>query len=219
MVTFALSSSHDHTGRTCFRLRGFTLIEVLATLAVILILAGLTLGLAGLVSAKRAETRARADLEALALALENYRAQARDYPWVQSPAAVGGVPQPEPASALLRALLGFRPTDPGRPALLVRGHFLQEELLAYEGGSFVPGSGVDPGAAFPVDPWGNPYLYIYNPSYPRSESDWVRPGFILLSAGPDGEVFLPQETFGTGLLDLEAYGNHPANRDNIEWNW
>lgn len=210
-------STNHGSPREGARREAFSLIEVLAILAVIVVLVGLTLGITQSVTTRKAETKARADLEVLALALEAYRAQGRDYPWVPEPALAGTTPRSEAGTALLRALLGYRSLDPARPELLVRGSFLSDELLNYGGGPEWKGVG-DPGSAFAVDPWGRPYLYLYRPSYPRSESAWRRDGFLLLSAGPDGEVFLPPDALRTGLFDRAAYEAHPANADNITWN-
>jgi prepilin-type N-terminal cleavage/methylation domain len=61
-------------------IRGFTLIEILIVIAIIAILAGLLLRTAGYVQKKGAVSRAEAEMSALTVALENYKADHGDYP-------------------------------------------------------------------------------------------------------------------------------------------
>ena len=60
--------------------RGFTLLELLIVIAIIAILAGLILSTAGYVQRKGASSRAEAEIAALTVALENYKADHGDYP-------------------------------------------------------------------------------------------------------------------------------------------
>lgn len=59
---------------------GFTLIELLVVIAIIAILAGLLLSTAGYIQRKGASSRAEAEITALTVALENYKADNGDYP-------------------------------------------------------------------------------------------------------------------------------------------
>ena len=195
---------------------GFTLVELLAVMAILLLLIGLTIGLTSGVSAKRSEARAQADLAAIAQALEKCHASIGDYPWVGTSPLNGGAVSSRGSAEMLRTLAGHRSVDPDRPQLRRNTVFLDLNALEYDGGSYDPNGDVDPGGAFPVDPWGNPYLYLYNPSYPKSSSAWRNPGYILLSAGPDGEISLPGANVNrTGLVDTDAYEADPVNADNV----
>ena len=60
--------------------RGFTLLELLIVVAIIAILAGLILSTAGYIQRKGASSRAEAEIAALTVALENYKADHGDYP-------------------------------------------------------------------------------------------------------------------------------------------
>jgi len=60
--------------------RGFTLIELLVVIAIIAILAGLTLSTLGYVQRKGAESRARAEVAALAAAINEYKLEFGAYP-------------------------------------------------------------------------------------------------------------------------------------------
>jgi general secretion pathway protein G len=58
----------------------FTLVELLATIAVIVVLAGLTLGTLGYVNKKGAESRAKAEVAALSAAIDSYKLDFGAYP-------------------------------------------------------------------------------------------------------------------------------------------
>lgn len=59
---------------------GFTIVEVLVVMAIILVLAGLVLGTSSYVHNKAARSRAAAEIAALSAALENYKADNGVYP-------------------------------------------------------------------------------------------------------------------------------------------
>lgn len=69
------------TGRT-----GFTLVELLTVVAIILVLAGLLIGVAGNASYKSSFARAQTEVKAMETALESYKADNGAYP---RPATVG----------------------------------------------------------------------------------------------------------------------------------
>ena len=58
----------------------FTLVELLATIAVIMVVAGLTLGTLGYVNRKGAEGRAKAEVAALSAAIDNFKLDHGSYP-------------------------------------------------------------------------------------------------------------------------------------------
>ena len=61
-------------------IRAFTLLELLVVIAIIAILAGLLLNTAGYIQKKGAMSRAEAEISAMTVALENYKADNGDYP-------------------------------------------------------------------------------------------------------------------------------------------
>lgn len=83
-------------------IRGFTLIEILIVIAIIAILAGLLLRTAGYVQKKGAVSRAEAEMSALTVALENYKADHGDYPQGSN---VDGVNAPAGNNFLLNSLM------------------------------------------------------------------------------------------------------------------
>jgi type II secretion system protein G len=62
------------------RSTGFTLLELMIVIAIIAILAGLILSTAGYIQKKGASSRAEAEIAALTVALENFKADNGDYP-------------------------------------------------------------------------------------------------------------------------------------------
>jgi general secretion pathway protein G len=81
---------------------GFTLLELLVVIAIIAILAGLILSTAGYIQKKGAASRAEAEIAALTVALENYKADHGDYPVGSN---VSGVNPPSSNNFLLTSLM------------------------------------------------------------------------------------------------------------------
>lgn len=165
--------------------RAFTLLELLAVLAIIGALAGLMLGVGSHVFDRAKRTRAEGEVATLAAALEAYRRRHGDFPRTAD------------AAALLQALIGRR--DPlnqpiAAPAVIDLAHF-------------AVAAGADPHSnptARLVDPWGNPYHYAY-----RTLTPWENSGFILQSGGPDGVIYRP--LLPGGFIAIA----HPDNADNV----
>jgi type II secretion system protein G len=82
--------------------RAFTLIELLVVIAIIGILAGLILNTAGYIQRRGATSRAEAEIAALTVALENYKADNGAYPLGTN---VNGVNAPANNSFLLNSLM------------------------------------------------------------------------------------------------------------------
>ena len=82
--------------------RAFTLIELLAVIAIIAILAGLLLNTAGYIQKKGAMSRAETEIAALAVALENYKTDNGEYPQGNN---VSGVNAPGSNTFLLNSLM------------------------------------------------------------------------------------------------------------------
>lgn len=70
---------------------GFTLVELLVVMAIIAILVGLVLNVAGFVRYKGATARAQAEIAGVSTALESYKADYGDYPqWTNTNTGVTG---------------------------------------------------------------------------------------------------------------------------------
>jgi len=130
----------------------FTLIELLAVITIIGILAGLTLGAAGAVRRHGATSTAKAEVPALQAACERYYADNNSYPTTNS--------MPDPSTS-------FAPTA---TAYTTAGQALLNNLLGSASLTvaptkkryFEPKPAMVYTNAYPnyfIDPWGNPYGY------------------------------------------------------------
>jgi general secretion pathway protein G len=112
----------------------FTLLEVMAVVVLIAVLAGIVIGVGARASETARATRARAELAVLAAALESYKGVHGDFPRTDDP------------TQLLRALLGQR--DPVSEATIAGRAFLDTARFTVSGGRL-------------MDPWDQPYAYTY----------------------------------------------------------
>lgn len=124
----------------------FTLIELLVVVAIIAILAALALSTLGYVNKRGAESRARSEVSALSVAIENYNLQFGSYPPMDNPTSTSMTNQVT-TSNLYRALCPSA-TNTQNPL----GRIF-----------FEPSPGmVDSNTLRFVDPWGADYLYRTN---------------------------------------------------------
>lgn len=122
---------------------GFTLVELLTVIAIIAILAGLVLGVAGYANRKASVARAEADIEKIRNALEEYRAQYGGYP-------VNPVGQ-EANSAVLTSNLWYKPQQDGLAPFLVMKGWNDPDVYTNR----------------IIDPWGRDYRYLQDPGSGR----------------------------------------------------
>ncbi|MEZ5275889.1 MAG: type II secretion system protein [Opitutaceae bacterium] len=180
--------------------RGWTLIEILMVLTIIAILVGITLGVSTGVHRRTAIGRAKANLAVLSTALEAYRTQYGDYPWI--PAAFpSGISSNE--ELLFNALAGkVGPKGAslnGKVFVDLSRMNLQNETLPD------PGNSLSVSNTF-IDPWGQSFRYFHKEE--GSEGDWDSPAFRLFSVGVDG---LSDDPDSSGLVDYET----AKNLDNV----
>ncbi len=175
-----------------FRRRpGFTLIELLTVLAVIAILGAMTVGAMRGARQRTDISRAKAELAALATALEGFRRHHGDYPQLGGyrQAAISPDPdQPGPRVATVQAklfncltgVLGVRgrsdSVDSQSTSLLDPGRF------SLEGRFDRPSHPPREQDVALLDPWGRRYRYYYKDA--AQPATWRAAGYILYSAGP-----------------------------------
>ena len=175
------SSCHLHRRGRCFS-SAFTLIELLAVVLIILVLAGLLIQLTGYVKRTMAVNQAKAELAAMVLALDRYKADYGRYPTttVVRCSYIGGAEATN--SAILYAAL-------------------QGRYLRFCSSQIRPPSG---GNQYVVDPWGRPYNYYcvgpasgVSTTYVDNVSRCAIGGqvntttFDLFSYGPDSVTWVP----------------------------
>ena len=158
--------------------RFFTLIEILTVAAIIAILAGISVGVIGLINNKNAEARTQATIKALELALGQYKADN------------GTIYMPKGSSYLRKPILITVTT--GIPANLngTLLKYLDQKLL----NSATKVSGDD---RYFIDGWGRPLIY-------RIPGKFNKTGFDLGSVGPDGKV----GNSGTAVEDLNSASDY-----------
>ncbi len=149
---------------------GFTLVELLTALVIIVILAGLTVAAGKYALTKGATSRAQAEIAAMELALEHYKSDNGHYP----PSTVTRNSPP-----------------PGYPttAIEVDNSIDLYSALSSKYFAFKPNqTRVDPVSrnTYVIDPFGNPYNY-YCPQNPPPGTVWSnQASFDLWSYGPNG---------------------------------
>ena len=167
--------------------KGFTLMELMAVLVIIGILFGIIFTGASYLFSAQEEKKAKAELEAISLALEDFKSEFGDFPITEDSGS-----EDECAKVLFMTLSGWMDIDGSEIPGEERGRsFLPSDSFTLgkkEGQSIeiysltteeiLGNSGVNK-EIFMIDPWGNPYVY----EYPRLDG---HSGFLLFSRGPDG---------------------------------
>ena len=168
------------TNDTRGKVVGFTIVELLVVITIIIILAGLILSTVGYVQKKGARSRAEVEIAAMSAALESYKADNGIYPRDTTNSTTDN----------LNARVSGDPTTYQAASL-----FLYEQLSATNpDGSSIPGAKsyssfkpnmLSPRQSLPitaiVDPFGN--SYGYSTAYQKDPSTGYNPTFDLWSTG------------------------------------
>jgi general secretion pathway protein G len=163
----------------------FTLLELLAGIAIIAALSGLAIGMGRRTIQASHIARARAELAVLSAVLEEYHRICGDYP------------QTADSGRFLQSLIGRR--GPRDAAISIRPLIELAKFKTAAGRDAF----IDVSATL-VDPWGQPYRYAY-----KTEVPWTNSSYLLYSIGSDASdsaALLPG-----GFPDSDAI----ANVDNL----
>lgn len=171
----------------------FTLIELMAVITIIILLAGLVVGGMGFVSERQAKEKAKTQIALLSKALEEYKLDNGTYPPTTNSSDGTGF-----SDDLFRALY----LDGAQDATGAKRIYLPELDPASSKQGWT--SGTAGTATTILDPWGNPYRYRTALSATGTgNSNTMNPDFDLWSSGKDG---------GTA----PASPTDPKNRDDIK---
>lgn len=152
---------------------GFSLMELVVVVAIIVLLAGLTMAGMSFITAKNAREKAKIQVVLLENALTNYYSDNRSYPPSSDPTGERG------DEVLYKYLYydGYEARDSGGVIYLPEA---DPENNEKGGQAWMQGKGAQ---ARIIDPWANPYRYRSGNS-----PDAVNPDFDLWSCGPDGKT-------------------------------
>jgi prepilin-type N-terminal cleavage/methylation domain-containing protein len=198
-------STNDHSG--C---QGFTLIELMAVLTILVILAGVVLGFTTYAHQKSLTYRARAEIAALETALEQYRADFGYYP--PTPAvriSRQGSAELSNSFILAKALLGATGVVNNVVQFSGAHQYLKLPPQTLKGFSAVywDGSTFTNVLTLPaiIDPFGKPYNYYCNPAAPYFVNNSTHiTGSQTMFPGADGSVSGGQVNGSS--YDLWSYG-------------
>lgn len=200
------------------RQAGFTVLEILVVTAVVAVLFTLSVGAIRGVKERALTARARAELVALATALEDFRRLYGDYPqtgeFAQAPAtptALNLGPGVQTAQAklfnCLTGVFGARDLSArlNGPNLIEVGRFtvngtLSNQFLQPVSNAPNPPSRQEQNACL-LDPWERRYSYYYKNA--RSPAGWQASAYVLYSPGPKvapNGTQTPPITVTSGLL-------------------
>ncbi len=183
------SSSTAWPGRA-----GFTLMEMLVVISIIVVLAGLTIGGLGFVKDKQAREQAKVQINLLQMALQEYHSDNGFFPEGANPSGENATEE------IYKALY---PQDRDEEVYLTQ---LNPENDTFGWLKGQTGETGETGLKI-YDPWGNEYRYRANDPSAGSSSIAANPDFDLWSAGPDGRT----NPGSAGNYDNKA----PENLDDI----
>jgi len=199
--------------KSAARTSGFTLLELLTVMTIISLLAAMTYPIMGWVQDKQRIVRAKADIDALGLALDRYKVMNGTYP-IFDPGSLdlsdfqdidrkkSYNDEKRSGEALLLALTGWN--DEGCKAINVTDYDQRTRFIELDEFSIWSDKGkahvrntkqnlTRPVDVYLADPWRQPYLYKYPVISTEGGGSSIpkyvrREDFILLSKGPDEAI-------------------------------
>jgi len=169
---------------------GFTLIELMAVITIIVILAGLVVGGMGFVTDRQAKEKAKVQIALLSKALEEYKLDMGTYPSTTDSADGSG----KSAVGLYQALFreGYDYTNPATPpsswSKATKIYVADLNPVTSKQGWVTTVTSV-PTTTTVLDPWGKEYAYRTAVNASGSvNSSTQNPDFDLWSCGKDGKT-------------------------------
>lgn len=182
--------------------QGFTLVELMAVITIIVILAALVVGGMSFVTARQAKNKAQLQIALLSAAIEEYKLDTGRYPGVVDNTPVDGKNMTEELYEVL-FYEGYQASEnPGGGTTgdeASKIYLAQLDPTSSKQGWVAVASTV-PAKTKILDPWGREYRY-------RKGDNAQNPDFDIWSTGPDGETN-PANSAG-GLKDAK-------NRDDLK---
>ena len=182
--------------------QGFSLVELMAVITIIVILAALVVGGMSFVTARQAKNKAQVQIELLSKSIQDYRHDMGRYPGVADNTPVDGKDMTE---ELYEALFyeGYQVTE--NPGGAVTGDEATKIYLPELDPTSSKQGWVGPATSVPaktkiLDPWGREYRY-------RKGTNAQNADFDIWSTGPDGE---------TNPADSPGALKDPKNRDDLK---
>jgi prepilin-type N-terminal cleavage/methylation domain-containing protein len=160
----------------------FTLIELMAVITIIVILAALVVGASGYVSDKQARSKANVQIALLSKALEDYKLDMGEYPGTSTDTQIDGNVGKQLYQALFKD--GYDYTNPATPPAnwtkATKIYLSDLDPRTSKQGWVTASTSTTPPANLDItDPWGGTYRY-------RKGKDAQNPDFDLWSIGKDG---------------------------------
>lgn len=183
---------------------GFTLVELLTVIAIIMILAGIVVGVQRGVYSSQANAKARAEIQTIATALERYKAAHGTYPRVSATSATTAQDLYDRLTGAVYDKYNNGSWQTESVAEANRRPLIDASTMT------VNNRAATTGLHF-VDPWGTPYVYIYTNTTENAAGDFF---FILYSKGPNktpANAVSDVARFGSA----SAYFNSDETRDDI----
>lgn len=179
---------------------GFTLIELMAVITIIVILAGLVVGGLGFVTERQAKEKAKVQIALLSKAIEEYKLDMGKYPGSNDNSPAAGLISAELYDRLFYQGWEFT-NNPNRPdnatdPKATKIYLADLDPTSSKQGWVTPSTAANPPAAQKIlDPWGKEYRY-------RKGNTAVNPDFDLWSEGKDGKTKTTTSAADMGSTDM-----------------
>jgi prepilin-type N-terminal cleavage/methylation domain-containing protein len=186
----------------------FTLIELMAVITIIVILAGLVVGGMGFVTERQAKEKARVQIALLSKGLEEYKLDMGAYPaTANSPLGASNS-----AEYLYKPLFkeGYDYTNPASPPAswtkATKIYVAELNPVTSKQGWVTTATGTPPVSTTVLDPWGKEYCYRSAvTSAGAANVDTQNPDFDLWSMGKDGKTKPGTPSDSTNRDDIKNF--------------